>query len=186
VRVQVWDRLPHAENDTVGVSLLRTVPEPCKDALYVREQRPNNLLRWDVNVDAGMSGEKALAIQYEFKLELDRQMSIGSLQTSGVAQAEARPAAPSLRPLTPEDAAKVRAAMSKLSPEDRRLAEAQVFCAIDQDSPLGLTGTPIKMMVKDQPVFVCCKGCQAEVRAHPDQALGLLAKLGARVKTKQA
>jgi uncharacterized protein (TIGR02231 family) len=184
VRVQVWDRLPHAENDTVGVSLLKAVPEPCKDALYVREQRPNNLLRWDVNVEAGMSGEKALAIQYEFKLELDRQMSIGSFQTSGVAQAEAQPAAPSLPPMTPEDAAKVRAAMSKLSPEDRRLAEAQVFCAIDQDSPLGLTGTPIKMMVKDQPVFVCCKGCQAEVRAHPDQALALLAKLRARLKAK--
>jgi hypothetical protein len=28
-----------------------------------------------------MNGEKALAIQYEFKLELDRQMLIGSFLT---------------------------------------------------------------------------------------------------------
>jgi hypothetical protein len=78
VKLQVWDRLPHAEVETAGVNLLKATPELSKDALYLRESRPNNLLRWDVEVEPTMNGERALAIDYEFKLELDRQMLISS------------------------------------------------------------------------------------------------------------
>lgn len=81
VKVQVWDRLPHAENETMNVSVVKTSPEVCKDPLYVRECRSNNLLRWDLDVDPEMNGEKAQAIQYEFKLELDKQMTIGSFES---------------------------------------------------------------------------------------------------------
>ncbi len=80
-RLQLWDRLPQAENETMGISLVKTTPELCKDPLYLREERPNNLLRWDLDVTPDMTGEKALAVQYEFKLELDRQMTIGSFQS---------------------------------------------------------------------------------------------------------
>jgi uncharacterized protein (TIGR02231 family) len=183
VRMQVWDRLPYAEADTVNVSLLRSTPEVCTEASYVREQRPNNLLRWDVHVDPGMNGEKALPIDYEFKLEHDRAMSIASFQTSGIARSEAA-AAPGLPLLTAEEVAKVKASLARLSPEDRQLAEAQVYCAIDQDSPLGINGPPLKLVIKDQPVFFCCKGCQAEARAHPEEALAMLAKLRARLKAE--
>ena len=81
VRLQVWDRLPHAENETLGVSLVKATPEVSKDALYLREERPSNLLRWDLEVEPQTSGEKALALNYEFKLELDKQMTIGSFQS---------------------------------------------------------------------------------------------------------
>ncbi len=81
VKLQVWDRIPRGEADTVGVSLVKSEPEVCKDPLYLREDRPNNLLRWDVDVEPSMNGEKAAAIQYEFKLELDRQMMIGNIQS---------------------------------------------------------------------------------------------------------
>ena len=43
------------------------------------EQKPQNLLRWDLKVDPSRSGEKALPVHYEFRMELDRQMTIGSL-----------------------------------------------------------------------------------------------------------
>jgi len=66
------------------VSLLKTSPELSKDPVYQREQRPNNLLRWDVTVEPNAHGEKALAITFEFKLELDRQFTIGGFQTAGV------------------------------------------------------------------------------------------------------
>ena len=46
-----------------------------------------------------------------------------------------------------------------------------MFCAIDQDSRLGSMGPIQKIMVKNQPVFLCCKGCEAEARAHPDETL---------------
>jgi uncharacterized protein (TIGR02231 family) len=181
-RLQVWERLPHADNDSVGVSLNKTSLEVSKDPAYLREQRPNNFLRWDTAIEPGMSGEKSLAIHYELKLELDRQMEIGGFQSSGVARAEPPPTTTALPTLTPEDAARVKAALAKLSPEDRRLAEAQVICAIDTESHLGISGPPIKVMLKGQPVFLCCKGCAAEAREHPDETLAMVEKLKARVK----
>jgi uncharacterized protein (TIGR02231 family) len=78
VKVQLWDRLPHADTDVVGVNLGKTTPEISTDPLYLRENRPNNLLRWDLKVEPAMTGEKALAINYQFKLELGRQMQISN------------------------------------------------------------------------------------------------------------
>jgi hypothetical protein len=187
VKLQLWDRLPHAENDTIGVSLIKAAPDLSKDAIYQREQRPNNLLRWDVTLDPGMNSEKALAINYEFKLDLDRQMTIGSFQ-SAVTQAqvpEPKPTGAMGVAMTTSEQARIDKMMARLTPEDRKLAEAQVFCAIDQESPLGSMGPVLKVMCKGQPVFVCCKGCEAEARAKPDQALALLEKLRARLKAGQ-
>jgi uncharacterized protein (TIGR02231 family) len=81
VRLQVWDRLPHAENEQMNVNLVKVSPELCKDPLYEREEKVNNLLRWDLDVLPTARGEKATKIQYEFKLELDKLANIGSFQT---------------------------------------------------------------------------------------------------------
>lgn len=82
VQLQVWDRLPLAhESESTGVSLIKASPELSKDALYLREQRPNNLLRWDLDVEPTMNGERALILTYEFRLELDKQMIINVLQS---------------------------------------------------------------------------------------------------------
>jgi hypothetical protein len=78
VTLQLWDRLPLAEDQSVGVTLVRATPEISKDPIYEREQRPRNLLRWDLKIDPAMSGEKALAVQYDFKVELDKQMAIST------------------------------------------------------------------------------------------------------------
>jgi hypothetical protein len=79
VKVQVWDRLPRTETETVNVTVMKTQPELCSDPLYLRQQKPHNLLRWDLTVDPTMKGDKAKEIHYEFKVELDRQMTIGGL-----------------------------------------------------------------------------------------------------------
>ena len=81
VQLQVWDRLPKGETESVGVILMKAAPELSKDGIYVRESRPNNLLRWDVEVPANCNGEKAFAITYEFRMELDRQMAITGFQS---------------------------------------------------------------------------------------------------------
>jgi hypothetical protein len=79
VDVQVWDRMPHAEaQQTIAVTLTAPKPGLSEDPLYVRDDKPKNLLRWDVKLDPKQNGEKALTIDYEFKLELDRTVSIGA------------------------------------------------------------------------------------------------------------
>jgi uncharacterized protein (TIGR02231 family) len=175
VRLQVWDRLPHAESETVGVNLIKSTPEMSKDGQYQREQRPANLLRWDVDVEPNTTGEKALAINYEFQLALDRKMVISSFQNA--ARAEAAAGGLELPPLTSEEAAKIRAALARLTPEDRALAESQTMCVIDQESRLGSNGPPVKMIINGKPVFACCKGCAAEANAHPQEVLVKFDKL---------
>ena len=81
VKLQVWDRLPHGETEALGVTMVKAVPEVCKDPVYQREERSTNLLRWDMEVGPENVGEKAAKIRYEFKLELDRQASLGSFLT---------------------------------------------------------------------------------------------------------
>ena len=85
-------------------------------------------------------------------------------------------------PTPPMDrAAKIEAALDQLSPEDRVLADAQRLCP-ETDEPLGSMGVPIKVMVKGQPVFVCCKSCEKSALADPDATLKKVEELKARNK----
>ena len=38
-------------------------------------------------------------------------------------------------------------------------------------------GTPVKVMVKDQPVFLCCKSCRKKALADPDKTLAKVKQL---------
>ena len=87
------------------------------------------------------------------------------------------PSAQSAIAITKQQAAKIEANLVRLSPEDRQLVEAQVFCPITLRNRLGLMGPPVKVMIKNQPVFLCCKGCQAKALANPDATLARLAQL---------
>ena len=94
-------------------------------------------------------------------------------------------AGPSVRPTTPEDEdAKVKANLAKLSTPDRRLAETQKTCPI-LSNPLGSMGPPVKVMLKDQPVLLCCKLCEKpDAKANPDKTLAEVEKLKAQAKTE--
>jgi hypothetical protein len=66
---------------------------------------------------------------------------------------------------------KIKVELNKLSPEDRALAEQQKFCVEAPDSRLGSMGVPIKLTVKGEPVFICCKACEGGVMQDQDKAL---------------
>ncbi len=73
-----------------------------------------------------------------------------------------------VRPSTPDDPdAKIEAALAKLSPADRELAESQRFCPVLPTSRLGVMGVPVKLELNGQPVFVCCSGCKEKALADP-------------------
>src|SRR5260370_39266486 len=65
----------------------------------------------------------------------------------------------------------IKEARAKLSDADRKLVDAQECCAVMTDNRLGEMGVPFKLMVKDRPVFVCCKGCQRKALADPEATL---------------
>jgi hypothetical protein len=76
-----------------------------------------------------------------------------------------------------EAEAEIRTSLAALSPQDRKLAEEQKFCAVESENRLGVMGTPVKVIVNDQPVFLCCKGCRKKALADPEKTLARVREL---------
>jgi hypothetical protein len=74
----------------------------------------------------------------------------------------------------------LQAALARLSPEDRQLALAQKYCPVMEDSRLGEMGPPIKLEIKGQAVFICCKGCRSKALREADITLAKVAQFKAR------
>lgn len=76
-----------------------------------------------------------------------------------------------------------KAALDKLSPEDRKLADEQMTCPITGE-PLGSMGVPPKVMLKDQTVFLCCASCKKKAEADSDKTLKAVADVKAKSSGK--
>jgi len=80
-------------------------------------------------------------------------------------------------------AAEIAEAIGQLSAEDQVLARAQGFCAVSEE-PLGSMGPPVKLVLNDKPVFVCCEGCNKRANANPDATVAKAEKLKERVQSQ--
>ncbi len=96
--------------------------------------------------------------------------------STGTLEKPARESAAKGKSAAPGDPV-IEANLAKLTPQDRKLAEAQKWCAVQEENPLGEMAVPYKVMVKGQPVFLCCKGCKSEAEAAPDKTLAKVAEL---------
>lgn len=102
--------------------------------------------------------------------------------------AELKPAVePRPAPAKPDGGStdEVAAERAKLDPTDRALVEAQEWCVVSTDERLGSMGAPIKLDIKGQAVFVCCKGCTRKAEADPDKTLAKVAELKAKAKAEK-
>jgi hypothetical protein len=77
----------------------------------------------------------------------------------------------------PDEEAAIRKAFAGLSPEDRKLAEAQKFCVVEEENRLGSMSVPVKLEINGQTVFLCCKGCKATALKDPDKTLAKVKEL---------
>jgi uncharacterized protein (TIGR03000 family) len=77
----------------------------------------------------------------------------------------------------------VTANLAKLEPDDRKAAEAQRFCAVQEGIRLGSMGVPFKVTVKGEPVFLCCEGCSDKARNKPEKTLEQVKRLKAKNAT---
>lgn len=84
VAVRVIDRLPYAERENeIKVTLDSSKQKLSDDSFYVRRERPEGILRWDVEVPAGAAGEKSKVIEYGYRLEFARNLQITTPQAEG-------------------------------------------------------------------------------------------------------
>ncbi len=65
--------------------------------------------------------------------------------------------------------------LAELSEEDRAAAEKQHMCPVS-GKMLGMMGTPVKLSVKGQDVWICCEDCEETLRGDPDKYLAKLQK----------
>jgi hypothetical protein len=113
-----------------------------------------------------------------------------TLQT--VEKLRKRKAAPPPPPPAPgpasasEEENDVRAGLGKLDAGDRKLAEAQRWCALESDNRLGSMGKPVKVTIQGQAVFLCCKGCQDSALAAPEKTLARVRELKAKAKAESS
>jgi hypothetical protein len=141
----------------------------------------------------GLSEGDRVATAGSFLIDAETRLTAGAgsmyFGASGGARSgtDRKSAATAARPsLTRSEGDKVAAAFAKLDPDDRRLAESQKFCPVLTDNHLGSMGVPVKIMVKDQPVFLCCKGCVTDALANPQQTLERLEGPKSRSKSPTA
>ncbi len=89
VAMRVLDRLPHSSRSSdVRISLGNPSVPLSTDQIYLRREREKNILRWDVNVPAESSGEKAFVITYDYTLDHDRNFAITDMSNDQTAIVE--------------------------------------------------------------------------------------------------
>ena len=77
--VRLLDRLPTAKEAEIRVTLAsvgRDGRELSKDPIYVQNDHKKGILRWDIEVPAQAVDVKAFSMEYQFKLEYDRNVTI--------------------------------------------------------------------------------------------------------------
>lgn len=67
----------------------------------------------------------------------------------------------------------LKISVSAATQADAALIARQQTCPV-MDEPLGAMGNPIKVMVGDKPIFLCCKGCIKKVQAEPSKYLAMV------------
>jgi YHS domain-containing protein len=63
-------------------------------------------------------------------------------------------------------------AMGGLDAADQAIAKAQGTCPVSGEA-LGSMGTPVKKMVGDKAVFLCCPSCEKKFDADPQKYLAM-------------
>lgn len=79
-----------------------------------------------------------------------------------------------------KDEAEIRAALAELDPQDRKLAEAQKWCVVNNNSRLGSMDKPVKIRLEGQPVFLCCGHCRKKAESDPQKYLAKVVELKAK------
>lgn len=76
-------------------------------------------------------------------------------------------------PPLPQKAVMQRPPAEPLSAAELALVAQQRICPVTE-APLGSMGQPIAVTVLDRRVFLCCRGCEARLKANPEKYLARL------------
>src|SRR5262249_48885577 len=133
----------------------------------------------------GLKEGDRVATAGSFLIDAETRLTAGASSTyfgaSGAAAGgDRKPAAAAARPsMTRDEQEKIETRFAGLASGERRLAELQPFCPALTDNRLGSMGTPFKVMIEGQPVFLCCDACANDALANSRRTLDRVARLKA-------
>ncbi|HRX78797.1 MAG TPA: hypothetical protein P5307_07020 [Pirellulaceae bacterium] len=155
---------PKIEWQVNGKKYLFCCP-PCVDE-FVRmaKEEPESLLEPEEYVQKDKMGRGGVGSE-----------GVGSKKEEMTAVASTPSTSTPTSQLDPE----IAEALAGLDSDDRKLADAQKFCAVMTDNLLGSMGTPVKVDVNGETVFLCCDGCKGKALRQADETLANVAKLKA-------
>ena len=133
------------------------------------------------------AGDRVVA-SGSFLVDAETRLTAGAASTyfgasAGPQGTDSRSATAARPSMTRDDEDKIQSVLSKLSPDDRKLAETQRYCPVRTDNQLGIMGKPVKVMVKGQPVLLCCKGCLNKALTDPTKTLAKVEEARVRAKS---
>jgi uncharacterized protein (TIGR02231 family) len=93
--LRLKDRLPTTRQDkTLAIQLEEPEQKLSADGLYMRVERPQGILRWDLEVPADRHGSRAFDVHYRFTAEFDRTKTIDAQDLRQEMEAEYQKAIP--------------------------------------------------------------------------------------------
>lgn len=91
VALRVLDRLPWtSRTGDIRIALGESGIELSRDPVYLRRERPKNILRWDVDVPAGGTDAEPFEISYGYTLDYDRNFALADATNDPTAEQEFR------------------------------------------------------------------------------------------------
>ncbi|MHC4442093.1 MAG: mucoidy inhibitor MuiA family protein [Planctomycetota bacterium] len=81
--VRLLDRLPQAKETDIKLTLVSPGRELSEDPDYRHNGHKKGILRWEIEVPTDAVGPEAASIEYQFRLEYDKQMAVTGLALAG-------------------------------------------------------------------------------------------------------
>jgi YHS domain-containing protein len=111
------------------------------------------------------------------RLLLIANVVVALVVIAGCTDTKPAPNAPSTPANTPPTAStstdaddSVAEGLAELPEADRAVALKQAVCPVSGDK-LGSMGAPLKVTLEGRDVFLCCPGCEEELRKNPEKYL---------------
>ncbi len=79
INVRVWDRIPISQDESIEI-LLEKLSQPLStDANFLKQERPRGLLRWDLGIDANMTGEQTYSLDWRVEVARGKDVEMTPL-----------------------------------------------------------------------------------------------------------
>lgn len=79
IELHVFDRIPISRNEEIEVQLKNESIPLSTDAVYVKTERPQGILRWDLTIPANRTGDQSFALSWQVEVSRGKDIEITPL-----------------------------------------------------------------------------------------------------------